>query len=62
MTQDDNGEFILAYNPSKTDRIPLNLTLSNDGISWTDYATLESDPVTTYQCQLLFEVNRFAIE
>lgn len=50
MTQMANGTMVLAYNPSKTERRPLDLALSDDGRSWRTYAVLDSDPSETYQC------------
>ena len=50
MTQMANGTIVLALNPSKTERRPLDLVLSEDGHAWRTYAVLDSDPSETYQC------------
>ncbi|EDQ90976.1 uncharacterized protein MONBRDRAFT_23804 [Monosiga brevicollis MX1] len=49
MTNLRDGRLMLAYNPSKTQRLPLDLAYTRDGVSWTHYATLESNMSTTYQ-------------
>jgi hypothetical protein len=46
----DNGDLILAYNPSATQRNPLVLATSPDGVSWTDFATLANNASVQESC------------
>jgi len=39
-----NGQILLAYNHSSENRFPLNLALSQDGIRWQPFLTLEDTP------------------
>eukprot|EP00056_Hartaetosiga_gracilis_P017566 m.7665 g.7665 ORF g.7665 m.7665 type:complete len:228 (-) comp5858_c0_seq1:56-739(-) len=49
MRSSSVGVAYLAFNPSKTERIPLVVNTSKDGKTWSFSATLDSDPSTTYQ-------------
>jgi hypothetical protein len=40
FNREDTGDLILAYNPSSTQRNPLVLATSVDGVTWTDFVTL----------------------
>jgi predicted neuraminidase len=39
-----DGRALLVYNDTPRGRTPLNIALSNDGVSWTNVVTLESEP------------------
>lgn len=39
-----NGWHLLVYNPSKTERTPLSVALSPDGVTWTRALDLETEP------------------
>ena len=43
MTLTD-GRHLIVYNNTPKGRSPLNVAISEDGVTWTDVVTLESEP------------------
>ncbi len=48
--REDNGDVILAYNPSSNQRNPLCLASSADGVVWSQFATLAHNASVQESC------------
>jgi hypothetical protein len=43
-------DVVLAYNPSSTQRNPISLAASLDGLTWTDFAVLANNASVSESC------------
>jgi hypothetical protein len=50
MNRIDSDEVILAYNPSSSQRNPLTLASSVDGLNWTPFSTLANNASVSAAC------------
>ena len=51
-----DGRFVLIYNPVRQGRTPLALAVFTDGIHFTDFRTLESEPNAEFSYPALIQL------